>query len=180
MLFRDRREAGQILAHKLAAYAGRSNVLVLAVPRGGVPVAFEVARALGAPLELFSTTNCRIEVPTARCPEEETAPAPVAALPTVLLVDDGLTSELVLRLAVTSLRQQPIGRLLLVLPVTTPEAHVELLKLADEVVCAHTPEGARAVGQWYQDFSPTTAAEVRELVQRLARGPVVKPSQSAT
>jgi hypothetical protein len=49
-IFRDRREAGRLLAEKLAAYAHRPDVLVLALPRGGVPVAYEVARALGAPL----------------------------------------------------------------------------------------------------------------------------------
>lgn len=53
MLFRNRTEAGRILADKLAAYAGRHDVLVLALPRGGVPVGYEVARALDAPLDIF-------------------------------------------------------------------------------------------------------------------------------
>src|SRR6202023_2858383 len=52
-LFRDRREAGRLLAEKLTAYANRRDVLVLALPRGGVPVAYEVAHALGAPLDVF-------------------------------------------------------------------------------------------------------------------------------
>src|SRR2546426_11953759 len=52
-LFRDRRDAGQQLATKLTAYADRPDVLVLALPRGGVPVAYEVARALRAPLDVF-------------------------------------------------------------------------------------------------------------------------------
>jgi len=51
--FRDRRDAGRILAQKLSAYAGRSDVIVLALPRGGVPVAYEVALALNAPLDIY-------------------------------------------------------------------------------------------------------------------------------
>ncbi|HEX9837978.1 MAG TPA: phosphoribosyltransferase [Anaerolineales bacterium] len=52
-LFKDRRDAGKQLAQELTAYAGRSVVIVLALPRGGVPVAYEVARALHAPLDIF-------------------------------------------------------------------------------------------------------------------------------
>lgn len=51
--FSDRADAGRVLAAALAGYAGRSDVIVLALPRGGVPVAYEVARALGAPLDVF-------------------------------------------------------------------------------------------------------------------------------
>jgi putative phosphoribosyl transferase len=51
--FRDRRAAGRPLAERLDKYAGRDDVIVLELPRGGVPVAFEVARALGAPLDVF-------------------------------------------------------------------------------------------------------------------------------
>src|SRR6266496_3133682 len=51
--FRDRAEAGRYLATKLDAYRGRADLLVLALPRGGVPVGFEVAVALQAPLDVF-------------------------------------------------------------------------------------------------------------------------------
>ena len=51
--FRDRTEAGQLLAKKLSKYANRKDVLILALPRGGVPVGFEVAKALNAPLDIL-------------------------------------------------------------------------------------------------------------------------------
>jgi putative phosphoribosyl transferase len=51
--FRDRQDAGQRLARRLSEYAGRRDVVVLALPRGGVPVAFEVVKALGVPLDVF-------------------------------------------------------------------------------------------------------------------------------
>lgn len=51
--FQNRRDAGRQLAALLTAYAGRPDTLVLALPRGGVPVGFEVAAALGAPLDIF-------------------------------------------------------------------------------------------------------------------------------
>lgn len=57
----DRRDAGRRLAEKIAGYSYRADVLVLAVPRGGVPVAYEVARVLNAPLDVFVV--CKLGVP---------------------------------------------------------------------------------------------------------------------
>ena len=51
--FRNRREAGRLLAHQLDRYKGHDDVIVLALPRGGVPVAFEIAQDLKAPLDVF-------------------------------------------------------------------------------------------------------------------------------
>ncbi len=53
MPYRDRADAGRVLAGMLSAYANREDVLVLALPRGGVPVGYEVAQALRAPLDVF-------------------------------------------------------------------------------------------------------------------------------
>src|SRR5690349_11917406 len=52
-IFKDRKDAGQFLAKRLTKYRNRDDVVVLALPRGGVPVAYEVAKALNAPLDIF-------------------------------------------------------------------------------------------------------------------------------
>src|SRR5512147_976943 len=52
-MFKDRSEAGRRLAGKLTAYANRPDVIILALPRGGVPVGYEIARALSAPLDVW-------------------------------------------------------------------------------------------------------------------------------
>ncbi|WP_216841120.1 phosphoribosyltransferase [Acidobacterium sp. S8] len=52
-MFRDRREAGQLLAMKLSRYADRNDAVVLGLPRGGVPVAYEIAKALNLPLDVL-------------------------------------------------------------------------------------------------------------------------------
>jgi predicted phosphoribosyltransferase len=58
--FEDRRDAGRRLATKLVKYAGEPDLLVLALPRGGVPVAYEVAELLGAPLDVFLVRKLRV------------------------------------------------------------------------------------------------------------------------
>jgi putative phosphoribosyl transferase len=55
MLFQDRHEAGQALARELASFAGSSNLIVLGIPRGGVVVGHEIAKALGAPIDVYIT-----------------------------------------------------------------------------------------------------------------------------
>jgi putative phosphoribosyl transferase len=85
--FRDRTQAGRILAHDLAEYAGREDVVVLALPRGGVPVGYELARELGAPLDVFVVR--KVGVPG----HEELAMGAVAA-GGVLVLDEGLIQRL--------------------------------------------------------------------------------------
>ncbi len=55
MLFQDRREAGQALARELSSFKGSSNLIVLGIPRGGVVVGHEIAKALGAPIDVYIT-----------------------------------------------------------------------------------------------------------------------------
>ena len=63
-IFRDRVEAGQLLAKELMRYANQPNVIVLGLPRGGIPVAFEVARALWAQLDVFVVRKLGTPRPT--------------------------------------------------------------------------------------------------------------------
>jgi putative phosphoribosyl transferase len=58
-IFKDRKEAGRELAEQLSKYRRKENILILALPRGGVPVAFEVAESLGADLDVFITRKLR-------------------------------------------------------------------------------------------------------------------------
>ncbi len=85
--FRDRREAGRVLARLLSDYAGRDDVVVLALPRGGVPVAYELARALGAPLDVFVVR--KLGVPG----HEEHAMGAIAG-GGVLVLDEGIVRGL--------------------------------------------------------------------------------------
>src|SRR3977135_1405803 len=81
-VFRDRREAGQVLAGLLEQYRDRDDVLVLALPRGGVPVAYEVAITLGAPLDVFLVR--KLGVPG----HEELAMGAIASGGVIVLNDD--------------------------------------------------------------------------------------------
>ena len=81
-LFRDRRDAGATLAGLLERYRGRPDVIVLGLPRGGVPVAYEVANALGAPLDVFVVR--KLGVPG----REEVAMGAIASGGVVVLNDD--------------------------------------------------------------------------------------------
>jgi putative phosphoribosyl transferase len=97
-LFRDRTEAGQLLAEKLREYANCSDVVVLALPRGGVPIGFEIARALKAPLDVFVVR--KLGVPG----HEELAMGAIASGGVPLLNQDviralGISRELVDRVA---------------------------------------------------------------------------------
>lgn len=80
--YRDREEAGRVLAERLQHLAGAPGLLVLALPRGGVPVGFEIAQALGAPLDVFVVR--KLGVPG----HEELALGAIASGPTVVLNDD--------------------------------------------------------------------------------------------
>jgi putative phosphoribosyl transferase len=94
MIFQDRREAGRVLAEALLGYANRPSVIVLGLPRGGVPVAYEVARALHGPFDVFLVR--KLGLPG----QEELAMGAIASGGVCVLNDDvvsalGLSNELI-------------------------------------------------------------------------------------
>jgi predicted phosphoribosyltransferase len=82
----------------------------------------------------------------------------------VILVDDGLATGSTLRAAITALRLEGPTRIVVAVPVAAPEVCDSFRDVADEIICAETPEPFRSVGQWYDDFSQTTDEEVHELL----------------
>ena len=209
MLFNDRIDAGRQLARRLSAYAGRSDVIVVALPRGGVPVAAEVARELGAPFDLFIVRKLGVPthpelamgaiaeggvevlsddlirdlgIPAAMVQQvavrerleldrrdvlyRQGRPRPIIKGQTVIVVDDGLATGSSMQAAVQALRQLEPARVVVAVPVGARDTCERLRHVADEVVCAATPEPFQAVGLWYRQFAQTSDDEVRQLLSR--------------
>jgi putative phosphoribosyl transferase len=87
MLFCDRADAGRLLARSLAHYGGRADTVVLGLPRGGVPVAFEVAKALAAPLDVFIVRKLGV-------PGQEELAMGATASGNVRVLNEGLIRDL--------------------------------------------------------------------------------------
>ncbi len=206
--FQDRRDAGRRLASLLEPFRDELPVIV-GIPRGGVPVAAEVARVLCAPLDVvvvrkigaprnpefaigalaeggvhvlsdrtvralgFSDAVVRALIVRAEGELVERLllyrgarePAQLSGR-TAIVVDDGLATGLSALAAVRSLRERGATRVILAVPVASPESAQELRRYADEVVCVEEPAELWAVGYWYEDFRPTTDEEVAALLER--------------
>jgi len=87
---------------------------------------------------------------------------------TGILVDDGLATGATMEAAVQAMRSLAAGRIVVAVPVASPEARDRVARDADEVVCLRAPELFSAVGQWYQNFGQTSDEEVRALLVRAA------------
>src|SRR4051812_19908413 len=209
MVYRDRKHAGEVLAGLLGVYAEREEVLVLALPRGGVPVGYEIATRLGVPLDVFvvrklgapqqpelalgaiaaggvrvldaelvralgiapETLEAIVQRESHELDRRERLyrgerPAPELRGKTVILVDDGLATGASMRSAVLAVRKQHPAKVVVAVPVAAEQSCAEVCALADEVLCAATPQPFHAVGEWYEEFSQTTDADVRELLAR--------------
>jgi vacuolar-type H+-ATPase subunit F/Vma7 len=102
--------------------------------------------------------------------ERRERPFPDLRGKTVILVDDGLATGSTMRVAVEALRREGPARIVVAVPVSAPETCDALREVADEVVCAITPEPFHAVGLWYPDFTQTTDDEVHDLLARAQAG----------
>ncbi len=90
---------------------------------------------------------------------------------TVILVDDGLATGSTMRAAALAVRARESERLVVAVPVAAEQTCDEFRAEVDEIVCLLTPEPFHAVGLWYEDFTPTSDDEVRDLLARPAATP---------
>jgi predicted phosphoribosyltransferase len=207
--YRDRAEAGRLLAQLLMRYAGRSDVLVLALPRGGVPIAYAVAQALCAPLDVLVVRKLGVPsqpelamgaiaaggvrvlndevVEELRIPQDAIAraavgeqlelerrervyrrgrPAPMICGQIVILVDDGLATGTTMHAAIAAVRTQHPARLVVAVPVGASDSLAALRPLVDDLVCVIASKRLDAIGRWYENFAPTSDAEVCGLLAR--------------
>jgi putative phosphoribosyl transferase len=213
--FRDRRHAGQVLGWRLVEAGVLERFpeprVVLGLPRGGVPVAAEVARILAAPLDVFlvrklgvpgheelamgaiasggtrvlnqpvidhlgvsaddlaavARAEGQILARRERAYRGERPPLPLGGA-TVVVVDDGLATGASMRAALQALGGHDPGAVVVAVPVGSPETCRALRVEADEVLCVRMPDRFLAVGQAYDDFSPTSDDEVRAVLASLA------------
>ncbi len=84
----------------------------------------------------------------------------------VILIDDGLATGSTMRAAAASLRLQKPGRIVVAVPVSSPETCDEFRSEVDEIVCAVTPQHFQGVGLWYENFSQTSDEEVGDFLKR--------------
>lgn len=211
-IFRDRKDAGKILATRVKTLIKDTDVLVLGLPRGGIPVAFEVAQAIHAELDVFSvrklgvpgheelaigaiarggvrvlnhalmrelgispaemeqiTERERMELEARERLYREGRPPLAVEDRTVILVDDGLATGATMQAGARALRLRHPTQLIVAVPVAARRTCEDLRRDVDLIICPATPEPFYAVGAWYEDFTQTSDAQVRELLERSAR-----------
>lgn len=150
-LFDNREDAGHALVRRLARFTDERDVLVLAMPRGGVHVGVEVARALRIPLQVWQVGQF----------------APVEGK-TVILIDDGVATGATIRAAILAVRQLNPKRVIVAVPVTPLHMVWELRAEVDEFVTILAPARFFTIDEWYKDFPPVTDEQIYQLLDAVA------------
>jgi putative phosphoribosyl transferase len=175
MPFKDRADAGRRLAKALEKYRNKKP-LILALPRGGVPVASEIASALNAPLDLIQMAGVNDADFKAVCDSElaeierrrqrylGTRERVDVTGRTAIVVDDGIATGATMRAALQATRMRKPKKLVLAVPVAPTETVAALRWDADDVICLEENEFFGAIGFYYRDFSQVSDEEVIKLL----------------
>ncbi|MBC7660274.1 MAG: phosphoribosyltransferase [Chitinophagaceae bacterium] len=172
--FKNRAEAGRLLANALNAYRDEKELVVLALPRGGVPVAYEVAHALKAPLDILMVpiphsadepgVDVESEAQEFKRREmlyREGRPPLNLEGKTVVLVDDGLATGSNMLAALKILEDSHSKKIIAAVPLAPQSTCNKLHAKVDKVICLYTPSPFWGVGVWYEEFGPTSDEDVQ-------------------
>ncbi|MFM7079267.1 MAG: phosphoribosyltransferase [Bacteroidota bacterium] len=207
MLFRNREEAARLLIRPLEKFR-KDAVVVLSIPRGGVPMGCIIAKhfgwehgllltkKIGHPLNpeyaigavssnMFFVDERHADVSQSYIDSEvarisksiserekrflKVRPAPELSGKTVVVVDDGIATGLTMKLSVQMLRQQYPKQIVVAVPVAPLSTGSMIRKVVDELIVLHSTEDFSGVGQFYEDFSEVTDADVEACLDGLVR-----------
>jgi len=154
------------VARKLGA-PGQPELAIGAIAAGAVYLDRDVIALLGVSDRYVEAVKAEEAHELERREREYRRGRPPVAVAgrTVILVDDGLATGATARAAIASLRGREARRVVFAVPVGAPESVAALRPDVDELVCLETPSRFRAVSLAYDDFTPTTDAEVREYLE---------------
>ncbi|MBI2130983.1 phosphoribosyltransferase [Candidatus Woesearchaeota archaeon] len=172
MHFKDRHEAGLMLAKALSKYANKKDVIVLAIPRGGVPdksyiANRNIADVYNIPEERIREMAGEIGAEIERRYKEYKGRYSLESLKgkTVILVDDGIATGFTTQAAIGFARKKGAKKVVLAVPVAPGSTIAEMKEDADEIVCLQKAEKFFAISQFYERFPQLSDGEVRKFLR---------------
>ena len=155
--FANRRDAGARLALELQGYAERPDVVVVAVPRGGIPVGYEIATRLGVPLIVLDANKRLQSGGIAQDVRDRT----------VIVSVDGIEHASSLFAPLAEVRRGAPDAIVAAIPVACGDTCAQLASLVDDLICLVA--SPRGIARSYGDFSPTPDREVHRLIRQARR-----------